>query len=89
VADIYTPIVYVDGPGGGTPLSAANVNHTEEGIDDLDSVVQDIADDVAAIRAGLGSPAHPSVRKGTTAERAAVRGGGDSTSSGTPTWTSC
>jgi hypothetical protein len=68
VADIYTPIVYVDGSGGGTPLSASNLNHTEEGIDDLDSVVQNIADDVDAIRAGLES--HSAVRKGTTADRA-------------------
>jgi hypothetical protein len=70
VADLYDPQTYVNGPGGGTPLSASRLNHTEQGIDGLDDAVQEIADDVDAIRAALSQNTGGRVPVVTTAQRA-------------------
>ena len=70
MADLYDPQTYVNGPGGGTPLSASRLNHTEQGIDGLDDAVQEIAEDVAAIRAALAQNAGGRVPVVTTAQRA-------------------
>lgn len=44
MADNYTPQTWVDGPTGGTPISAERLNYIEAGIDAVDAAVQALPD---------------------------------------------
>lgn len=44
MADNYTPQTWVDGPAGGTPISADRLTHIETGIDAIDAAVQALPD---------------------------------------------
>lgn len=54
----YTPKTWANGAGGGTPITAAELNRIEQGVDeahdeiaDLQEVVSDLADRIAALEA--------------------------------------
>lgn len=59
----YTKQTWVDGSAGGTPVSAARLNHIEQGVADVD---QQVAGRVQAMQTGL------KLWKGTQAEFDAV-----------------
>lgn len=86
--DYYSRQTWANGAAGGTPLSASRLNHQEEGIDDLDAVVQDLVDRVDALEAGAGGVGGGLV--GSTADRALVAPGAGvmffDTTLGYPVW---
>ncbi|MCR8897304.1 hypothetical protein NWF34_10120 [Gordonia sp. GONU] len=54
----YTPKTWATGAGGGTPITATELNRIEHGVDgahdeiaDLQEVVSDLADRIAALEA--------------------------------------
>jgi hypothetical protein len=56
VADLYTPLPWLDGPTSGTPLTAARgPNRWEAGIEALDVAVDTLTDRVDALQAGGAS----------------------------------
>lgn len=48
----YTPTTWVNGSGGGTPLSAANLNNIEDGIVDVETLATDLWGDPATTLPG-------------------------------------
>lgn len=49
MAKRYTRINYQDSPSTATPLSAANLNKMDKGIDDLDNAIEALSDNLAVI----------------------------------------
>lgn len=54
----YTPKTWANGAGGGTPITAVELNRIEQGVDgahdeiaDLQEVISDLADRIAALEA--------------------------------------
>lgn len=54
----YTPKTWADGAGGGTPITASELNRIEQGvygahdeIGDIQDVIADLADRIAALEA--------------------------------------
>lgn len=71
---VYAPQTWVDGPGGGTPLSAARLAHMESGIEDADTRLTTAEADIAALEAGGAGLADGSVTSAKLADGTIVNG---------------
>lgn len=49
MAETFTPITWGDGAGGGTPITAAELNRIEQGVESMDDRVSALATSVDVI----------------------------------------
>lgn len=84
MADDYTKQTWVDGPGGGTPLSATRLNHMEDGIDvaEAQADAAAAAADLALVPSELIAGANVTLDKVTTPGSVIINASGGSASKG-------